>query len=203
MPTTEVQIINNALSNIGHSIFIDSRDDEGQEVAVSDVHYDATIAYVLEDFWWGFAQRFVTLGLVTDFTALTTPQKWSYAYRYPVNTVTIRGIITGPWELNTNPSDWGIGSDDTGRLIYTNQEEAVVEVTKLITDPTLYTAMFAEAVSWRLAFKMSPTITRDKSITGDMLTMYTRTIQTAQAKDAMESHYNPQLQESEAIRARD
>lgn len=202
MPTTAVQIINNALSNLGHTIFIDSRDDEGQEVAVSDVHYDATIAYVLEEFWWAFARRFVTLGLVEDFTALTTPHKWFYAYRYPVNTVTIRGIVTGPGELETNPATWEIGSDDTGRLIYTNKPEAVVEVTKLIVDPMLYTAMFAEAVSWRLAFKMVPGIAKDKSIAGNMLTLYNATIQIAETKDANEAYYNPQLQESEAIRAR-
>lgn len=202
MPTTAVQIINKALSHLGHTIFIDSRDDEGHEVAVSDVHYDDAVAVVLEDFWWGFARRFITLGLVTDFTALTTPQKWYYAYRYPIDTVTIRGIITTSGELETNPSTWEVGSDDTGRLIYTNQEECVVEVTKLITDPTLYTAMFAEAVSWYLAFQMAAGITKDKSIVGNMLTMYTRILQTAQAKDASESHYNPQLQESEAIRAR-
>lgn len=203
MPSTTVRIKNLALAHIGHSIFIDDDNDEGNEPDVLNQVFDDAVAVVLEDFWWGFARRFVTLGLVTDFTELDTPQKWSFAYRYPVDVVTIRGIVTGARELETNPAEWEIGSDDTGRLIYTNTEECIVEVTKLITNPVLYPAMFAMAVSWYLAFLIVPALAKDKSIAGNMLVMYNSALQTAQVKDAMESHYDPQLQVSESIRARD
>jgi hypothetical protein len=216
MPTTTVKIKNLALAHIGHSVFIDDDNEEGTEVEVLSTVYDEALSYVLEDFWWSFARRFVTLGLVTDFTALTTPQKWSYAYRYPVDAVTIRGIIRGPYStiqpvgyqydpryrLDTNEAEWEVGSDDTGRLIYTNQEECVVEVTKLITDPALYPGMFAMALSWYLAFLIAPSLARDKSVAGQMMAMYTSSLRTAEAKDANESHVDPQTYESEAMRAR-
>lgn len=202
MPSTPVRIKNLALAHIGHSIFIDDAQEEGNEPDVLAVLYDDAVAVVLEDFWWGFARRFVTLGLVTDFTTLDTPQKWSYAYRYPVDTVTIRGIIRGGRALDTNPAEWEVGSDDTGRLIYTNEEDCIVEVTKLITDPSIYTAMFAMAVSWYLAFLIVPALAKDKSIAGQMLTMYNSALRTAEAKDANEAHYDPLTQESSAIRAR-
>lgn len=203
MPSTTVRIKNLALAHIGHSIFLDDNNDEGNEPDVLNVLFDDALAVVLEDFWWSFARRFETLGLVTDFTTLTTPQKWNYAYRYPVNVVTIRGIITGPGELERNPSSWEIGSDATGRLIYTNQEEAIVEVTALITDATLYTAHFAMALSWYLAFLIVPALAKDKGIAGSMMVAYDKALMTAEAKDANEAHYDPQLQESEAMRARE
>jgi len=203
MPSTTVRIKNLALAHIGHSIFIDDDNEAGNEPDVLNVAFDVALAVVLEAFEWGFARRFETLGLVTDFTTLTTPQKWNYAYRYPVNVVKIRGIITGPGELETNPRSWDIGSDATGRLIYTNQEDCVVEVTALITDATLYTAHFAMALSRYLAYLIVPSLAKDKSIAGDMRTLYYQDLETAEVKDANEAHYDPQLQESEAIRARE
>ena len=202
MPTSTVRIKNLALAHIGHSVFIDDDNDEGNEPDVLDAVFDDALAVVLEDFWWSFARRFVTLGLVTDFTELTTPHKWDYAYRYPVDTVTIRGIITGPAALETNPQAWEIGSDETGRLIYTNYPDAIVEVTRLITDTALYPAMFAMALSWYLAFLIVPALAKDKSIAGDMLKMYHSALMTAEAKDANEARYDPLSQESDAMRAR-
>lgn len=216
MPTTDVRIINQALSHIGHSIFIEDRTGDSNEVEVSNVHYDDALAYVLEDFWWGFARRFVTPGLVEDFTALETAHKWDYSYRYPTDTVTIRGIVSNPALLTmtpgglamstglmmTNQDEWEVGSDDSGRLLYTNRLDPVFEVTKLITDPALFTAMFAEALSWRLAFLMVPGLAKDKGIVGNCLKFYDMMIQNAQAKDANESFSSPTQHESEAMRAR-
>lgn len=202
MPSTTVRIKNLALAHIGHSIFIDDDNEAGNEPDVLNVLFDDALAVVLEDFWWSFARRFETLGLVTDFTEEETPQKWNYAYRYPVNVVTIRGIVTGARELETDPAEWEVGSDATGRLIYTNQEECIVEVTALITDATLYPSMFSMALSWYLAFLIVPALAKDKSIAGQMLNMYNAAMMTAEAKDANESHYSPTHQESESIRAR-
>jgi hypothetical protein len=202
MPTTDVRIINQALSHIGHTQFIDSRSEDSQEVAVSDVHYDDALAYVLEDFNWGFARRTNTLGLVEDFTDVTTPHDWAYSYRYPSETVKIRRVMTTLGRLDPNPPPFEIGSDDTGRLVLTDQEDCVVETTKLITDAQLYTAMFASALSWYLAFLMVPGLAKDKSIAGDMLRMYHSVMRIAEANDANEAQFHPQL-ESEAIRARE
>lgn len=203
MPTTEVQIANNALSNLGHTIFIESLEDEGQEVDLVNLHYSQSIAVVLEAFEWGFARRIVTLGLVTDFTEDTTPIDWYYSYRYPVNTVKVRRIVNGVGRQDPAPPKFEIGSDDTARLVFTNQVDAIVETTKLITDPALYTAMFAEAVSWWLAFKLVPGLAKDKGLAATCFKMYRTTLNMASASDGNEARWDQAEVDSEAIRARD
>ena len=201
MPTTDVRIINQALSHLGHTIFIDSRDEDTNEVAVSDVHYDDALAYVLEDFAWGFAHRYVTPGLVEDFTLVATVHDWDYSYRYPVDTAKIRRIVTSLGLRETTPPPFVIGSDDSGRLIYTNTVEAIVSTTALITDPALFPAMFAEALAWWLAFLMVPGLAKDKGVAGQCFAMYDRIMMRAASSAGNESQHDPD-EDSEAIRAR-
>ena len=198
MPTTDVRIINQALSHLGHTVFIDSRDEDTNEVAVSDVHYDDAVAYVLEDFNWSFARRYETLGLIAE----DPNDDWGFSYRYPVDTVKIRRVVDALGRQNPEPPPFVIGSDEQGRLVYTDQEDCVVETTHLITDEALYPAMFTEALSWWLAFLMVPGLAKDKSIAGDCFKVYNAIMSRASASDGNESQFHPQL-ESEATRARD
>jgi hypothetical protein len=202
MPTTDVRIINQGFSHIGHTIFIDARTENTNEVDVANQHYDDAIAFVLERYEWGFARRIVALGLVTDFTALTTPQDWDYAYRYPVDTVTVRRIVNGAGRQDPDPPPFEIGSDDTGRLVFANQADAIVETTKLITDTALYPAMFAEAVSWWLGFLMAPGLSKEPSIAANCFKVFEQLVAMAAASDGNESRWSPVPYESDAIRAR-
>lgn len=197
MPITDVQIINMALSHLGHTVFIDDRTEDSQEVAVSNIHYDQAISYTLEDFSWGFARAYDTLGLVEE----EPNDDWRFAYRYPVDRVKVRRIVTALGRQDPNPPPFVIGSDDTGRLVYTDQEEAVVETTKLIEDAALFPSQFAEAVSWWLAFLMVPGLAKEPKIAGDCFRVYTQLVTQAQASDGNESQRHPDY-ESEAIRAR-
>lgn len=201
MPTTDVSIINQALSHLGHTIFIDARTGNETEVEVSNQHYDQALAYVLEHFACGFSSRYVTLGLVEDFTDVETPHDYNFSYRYPVDTVKIRRIVTALGLRETAPAPFKIGSDDTGRLIYTDQEDAIVETTKLITDTGLFTAMFAEALSWWLAGLMVPGLGKDVRAAAGCFQMYEMVRSRAQASDGNESQTPPE-EDSEAIRAR-
>ncbi len=201
MATTDVAIINMALSHCGHTIFIDDRTEDSQEVAVSNVHYDPAVQYVLEDFNWSFSRRFWTLELVTDFSEVTTPHDWTFAYRYPVNTVQIRRMVTALGRRDPNPPPYLIGSDDSGRLIYTDQEDAVAETSSLITDAGLFTAMFAEAVSWWLGALMVPGLAKDPKIASGCVQMYEIVRGRAQVSDSSEAQDHPE-EDSEAIRAR-
>lgn len=201
MPTTDVNIINRALTHVGHTIYIDDRSESTQEVAVSDVHYDAAVEYVLEDFAWGFARRYWTLELVEDFTLVTTPHDYRFSYRYPDGTAKVRRIVTTLGRREPIPPPFLIGSDDTARLVYTDQEDAIVETTKLITDPSLFSAQFAEAVSWWLAGLMVPGLAKDPRSAAGCFQMYALVVQRAAAGDGNESQAHSE-EDSEAIRAR-
>lgn len=197
MPTTDVTIINMSLSHLGHTIFIDDRNEDSQEVAVSDVHYDQAVAYVLEDFAWGCARRYVTLGLVEE----EPNDDWRFSYRYPVDTVKIRRVVTALGQRNPAPPPFVIASDDEGRLIYTDEEDAVVETTKLLTDPALFTAMLAEAISWWLAGLMATGLAKDEKTAIKCFAMYESVRVRAAVSDVNEAQ-DPPEEDSEAIRAR-
>ena len=197
MATTDVRLINQALSHLGHTRFIDARTEDTTEVSVSDVHYDDAVDYVLEDFAWGFAKRYVTLALVEE----DPSSDWQFSYRYPVNAIKIRRIVTVLGLRDPNPPPFTIGSDDTARLIYTDEEDAVVEVTYRITDTALFSAQFAEAVSWWLGFLMVPGLAKDPGIAARCYQMYVAMIDRAAAHDGNEGQTHPP-DESDAIRAR-
>lgn len=201
MSVTNISLINMALSHVGHTQFIDDLTGNETAVEVANVHYDQAVAYVLEDFAWGFARRYWTLELVQDFTLVTTPHDWLFHYRYPVDTAKIRRIVTTLGRRETTPPPYSIASDDAGRLVCTDQQDAIVETTKLITDPALFSAQFAEAVSWWLGGLLGPGLSKTTQAAAACFTMYDRLIMRAAAHDGNESQDHPE-EDSEAIRAR-
>ena len=198
MPTTQVSIVNLALLHTGHTQFVDSMVEDSEEVSVANVVYAQGLDDVLEDFSWGFAKQYVTLGLIEE----DPNDDWAYSYRYPSNCVKVRRIVTGVGRQDPNPPPFVIGQDGTARLIYTDQEEAVVEITARIEDPALFPAQFAQAFSWWLAFLMCPGLSKDQARTNLCLNTYLGLISKAKASDGNESQSRPEP-ESEAIRARE
>lgn len=197
MPYTDVQIINMALVHLGHTQFIANRSELANEAIVGDLFYDPAVQYCLEDFAWGHARKYVALGLVQ-----TDPNDdWQYSYRYPSDCVKVRRIVTALGRVDPAPPPFNVGQDDTGRLIYTDTQNAVIEYTKLVTNTALFPAMFAEAVSWWLAGLMCPGLAKDRKQAAGCFQMYSLVLARAQAKDRNESQDPPEL-ESEAIRAR-
>lgn len=196
MPVSDVSIINMALSHVGHTIFINDRTEASGEVP--NLHYDLAVDTVLQEHEWQFATAYDTLGLVAE----DPNHDWYYAYRYPVDRLTIRRIVTTLGRQDPNPPPFLIGSDDTGALIYTSEENAKVETTKRITNTALFPPLFSEALSWWLAFVVAPGLAKDPAIAERCLVMYDRVLSRAEVADGNQSQAHPAL-ESEAIRARD
>src|SRR5512146_1689119 len=103
MTLTDIQICNMALGHIGVTKFIAALTDRSNEANVCNLYYEQARDFVLEDLPWPFATRYISLGLVTDFTALTIPHDWSYAYRYPSDCVFARRLVTTIGRTDPNP----------------------------------------------------------------------------------------------------
>jgi hypothetical protein len=116
--------------------------------------------------------------------------------------VKVRRIVTALGRREPNPPPFIIGQDDTGRLVYTDTEEAIVEITKLVTNTALFPAMFAEAVSWWLGGKIGPGLAKDRKQADRCFAMANRILVSAEASDRNEAQDPPEL-ESEFTRARD
>jgi hypothetical protein len=145
--SSETEISNIAISHLGISKEIANLDTEAStEAKACRRFYDICRDTVLRDFNWPFATKSVALGLVGE----DPTTEWQYSYRYPSDCIKLRRIFSGT-RTDTNSS---------GRLIYTDEQNAVIEYTEKVTDPTHYPPDFILAQSYRLAFMIAPRVSK-------------------------------------------
>lgn len=195
-----VEICNRALSNIGNSRSINSLNEASKEAGECSLHFDACRDSVLADFDWNFATKRVALA---DTGA--PPPDWQYAYRYPTDCVRITEIMV-PGVRNPTASqrisyEVGADADGTGKLIYTDQEDAWLKYVGRVTDVNMYDAIFAEALAWRLAAAINMALTGNADLGNNALNMYGRVILSAGSHSLNESQ-EPVMPESEFTSAR-
>lgn len=163
MATSAVSICNLGLSRIGISAAIVALSESSQEAVACNAIYEQVRDQVLRDFPWPFATKYVELGLVTaaaDEDELPAwGNEWAYAYRYPSDCIKLRRLTTGDRTGRTRVP-FKLGNDDSGRLIFTDQADAILLYTKRFTDPAHFDATFASAVAWKMAIELAPPLAR-------------------------------------------
>lgn len=87
--------------------------------------------------------------------------EWLWAYRVPSKVLVARKLVDGNrTPIRSNRPVFRIGSDATGKLLYTDWDDPVVlEYTEAITDVTQYPERFVLALSALLAFMAAPLLT--------------------------------------------
>lgn len=153
MSNSEVSICNQALGKIGISQFIANLDTEqSNEARVCRIYYEAARDRVLQAIPWGFAKRTAELQDIG-----TPPAGWLYRYRYPNDCLFARKVIeTGATEDSTG-QPFSISEDETnsGLALCSNTYPASLIYTARITNTTLFSQMFTDALSWSLAMDIS------------------------------------------------
>jgi len=192
-----VQIFNMALRHIGVSIAVASLTENSKERLTMSSFFDNDRQSVLRRYNWPFATSYIPLGLLE-----TEPNAdWLYSYRYPVNALRIRRVLTDAGKLETKPPPFRRGRDSIGDVIYTDIPEAVAECTVDITDSEQFDADFVEALSWKLALSAAPSLARLPKAVDNCARMYEYTIAVATQNSGNESQQNDPP-ESEAVRER-
>lgn len=201
MAASKVGICNLALSHLGIGKEIATFDTErSEEAAACRRFYDQALEQTLRDFAWPFATRTAELALVEE----EPTSEWAYSYRYPANCVLVRRIPSGTRnETRQSKTPYRVASDATGRLIYTDKEDAEVEYTYNVVDPSLYPIDFVMALSLRLAVYIAPRITKGDpfKLRNETLSLYNYEISKAQAGSGNEEQPEEEP-ESEFVRAR-
>lgn len=151
MAYSNVSIANLALGRAGVKRTIALLTESSAEAIAVNRTFTHSRGVVLDSAPWPFAMQYKTLALVDDFTSETTAQDWYYSYRYPSATVRLRRLVTVSGRVDDVGSPWELGGDATGRLVYTDEVDAIAQVTADITDPTYFTPAFADALVWRIA----------------------------------------------------
>lgn len=198
---TKVEICNLASTHlgVGHSIsnFDTDQSEEGQAYRAV---YDIALKVVLREYPLTFTTKITALALIEE----DPNTEWQYSYRYPVDCIAIRRILSGS-RADTRQSriPYKIGADSQGIVIWTDQENAEMEYTYYANNPNYYPSDFVLAFSYYLAHIVSKRISvGDQFKLGDRAyQMYLIEISRAAAAGFNESQSEEEI-ESEFIRTR-
>lgn len=202
MPS-KAEIVSRAASRIGVSQLVQDVESETTPLAnQARLHYQPTLERLLRLHDWPFATRCLALALVAE----RPVHDWAYAYRYPTDCLQARRLVTGmrPAMRTMPPPPWTVASDDSGKLIYTDQAAAVLEYTRRITDPVQLDPLFVETLRLALALEFGPALAKGglgASLRQQIQGEYAQALAIAQAAAGNEQQPDP-APEAEFITAR-
>lgn len=159
MAQSAIAICNVALTSYLGADEINSFDEPNPEARQCKLHYDRVRLSLLEQWDWLFAQRRELLVALVD----NDRPAWGFKYAMPGHVAMVR------WVNNSGAAKWYMQmgrAPDTPRemsatAIYSDVPDATVCYTRDETDPTLFTAGFADVLSAYLAAAIAMPITRD------------------------------------------
>jgi len=159
MPASRTEIANMALAHLGvdkdiQDITTDRSSDAGACRRFWDIIRDAT----LRSYPWPFAKKTDELQLVQA----NPTDEWSYAYQYPSDCVKFYRVHDGLGNYQDNRQSrvpHEVVRGPSGKLILTNQENAVGDYCERIEETQYWDADFALAFSLRLAAYIAPRVT--------------------------------------------
>lgn len=200
MAYDQVRICNVALSHCASQRFLATLDDEGTEADLCRLHYVPARDEVLNAHHWPFARRFAALALVEAADDQPWAAEWGYAYRYPADCAGLRRILSGS-RRDPSPIPYELGSDASGKLIFTDEADAQVAYTHMVTDVTMFSDAFCQAVAWRMAWHMSLPLSGRTDLRAGADQEYQRVLADAKVAGLAEQQRDPEP-DAEWIRAR-
>lgn len=179
----QTEICNLALTRLGEFQGIASIDDQTRNARACKSVYEQCVRTMLRERPWPFAVRQATLSLVGQ----NQFSDWLYTYRYPVEFINAHRVVPVLLTPTSSPASiyvesdrrpapqsypFAIGSDDAGRLIHTNVEDAVALGTVYVDNEGLYDPLFASALAWFIAAELGMVITKNREIGSFAMGMY-------------------------------
>jgi len=206
--STEVDICNLALAHLGDTATVASIDPpEGSAQAEHCARfYPIARDTLLEMHPWGFATRRVQLAMLGE-----SWSEWTYAYAVPNDAVNIIAIVTSDATddyseaILTNPNIPAGGAyvpqpfsceiqDDGTQVILTDQENAVLRYTALVSDTGTFSPLFVSTLSWHLASLLAGPILKGETGAAEAkrcLQMMNVYLSQAMESDASQRRINP------------
>lgn len=181
-----VSICNLALSNVGKTN-ISALTEASAEARACNQFYEHVRDVMLQVYPWRFAAKTASLAEVTN----DKPGSWEYAYSRPTDCLKVRWLRSEYSE--TEPTNTTIGQEIAnpyeaeGGTIYCDLSPAFLRYTFKQTDPTRFSLLFIEALSWQLAVRLAMPLTRDPKVRQDAYQLARQLLATAEAHDANET----------------
>ncbi len=152
---------------------ITSLSDGSKAANLADRTWPIVRDHVLRDHPWNFAVSRTTLA------PLATAPDWGFTYQHELPTDLLRllevlGLSAGEYQVE-------------GSKILADDDVLYVRYIRQITDPNEYDAAFVNAVSTRLAFEMSESLTQSNPKKNGLWDEYVEVINRAKLIDAVEN----------------
>jgi hypothetical protein len=204
---SDVQICNLALDSIGTRSTIASLQENSKEARACARQYLPTLEAVLSAAHWNFARKQVALALLKDGTKNppdAVPQPWVYEYAWPADCVRARfimpllqgnpGVVPGSQALPFwmgPPVRWLVSSDvdaqgNAIKVILTNQGNAQLVYTTLITNTLMFDGQFVRAFANYLGHLLAIPLSGDKTLAKQAFDMANATAIAARATNGNE-----------------
>lgn len=185
-----VTLCNMALGHVGSEAEIeDFEDDDSEEARRCRAYFDQARRDALRAHPWGFANA---VEYLADAGVTPVDPRWSFAYQYPSDCVKLLRLINP-----ANPDAkvaYALGDSlQAGKVIYTNQPEAIAEYTRDVAELAKYDDSFVMALSYALGALIAVPLVGSRGKMRDCMAMLQRSLPGAQAADA-----NEQQQDIEA-----
>lgn len=182
--TSQVEIYNMALSNIGASETVASLDERSKARATCSRFWELARDTVLADFPWPFATRYATLADLGS-----PPRNWLYQYQYPVDCLralylTVPGLRVPP--LSMQPK-FETAYGEAGQVILSDEPQAELAYVVRVTDEGRFPPLFVQALAWKLASMIAMPMSAQRTVAEAAAQGYVNTVQLAWSAAANES----------------
>jgi hypothetical protein len=201
MAITAVEICNLAISNLGTGKEIASIDENSAEANACRRYYATALEETLRGYAWPFANKVNALQLVEE----NPTEEWGFSYGYPVDCLQAIRIVSGNRnEALQDRIEYKVTNGESSQLIFTDQDNAILEYTIKVEDPSRFPSDFKMALSFLLSVYIAPRLTKgDPYKMGDkMMRMFDYWISKA-ATAAYNEEQPPENPESAFVRARE
>lgn len=159
--TTNVDITNRALAEIGSRSQIASMNDGSAEATYANLLYNDLRDFMLREGDYDFAMSSVTLGASS---AAVTP--WLFYYAYPASALRIRQLIPNDANvLDPQPVEWSIGAIGASKVIFTRKQVSTAWITIAVGEDqwdSIFTESFVRFLGSALTFALQNRIEASK-----------------------------------------
>lgn len=196
MSQTIEDICNFALFAIAHTRAINNIDENSVESRHCKRIYDQLRRALLTRANWHFAKTIVTL----EQTVGTPPGDWLYEYYRPAGVIAVREIIrSSKLEPKIKFTSGTTYNPDTGvdkQVIWTNQYQAQMLVTRDITLTTHFSPNFSLALSYRMAMDLALVLADKAAYRKEMERMFMWHLSEAERLGEIETQDDPVEQDA-------
>lgn len=185
---TVVTICNLALSRLGDSASVSSIDppDGTQQAEACSRIYPLALSTLLDMHNWSFATRRATLAKCAEGTVPLGP--WTAAFMLPADCKRLIDLRDdGALPHMQHGPEWEVVGTDFGTVVLTNVREPVARYVCSNPNPSQFTGLFTDALSWLLAsYLAGETIRGDSghSYANNCMKMFQTLAMTAMQQDA-------------------